>query len=435
MTAEPYSVLIIEDNKTDAMILNKIITKHALAKVQVVSDGLEGLTECFRLRPDTLILDLELPGIRGEEICRLIRSSSTLRDLPILVVSELPDAKRREMEMLRLGADHYMEKPFVEVDFVAALRNLLHQCEDSTVIESSDALPLDDLQDPLADTEESLGRHEPADSIQTFQGYHLLDVLGAGGMGTVYRAQQIKLMRTVALKVLLEHFTQDHQVRRRFQREALIMAQVNHNNIVQVYDVGNTEYTSYFAMEYVDGPSLHAMIIEESLNWPMVARVVGEVCDAVAYLHSQGIIHRDIKPSNILINGNGVAKMTDFGISRAKLPVDISQVEDTTNEYAILGTMNYMAPELLYGGAATELTDQFAMGRTFWRLLVGMDAFDLDKPLHAYRPDLPIELSKAIGRCMDPAPDRRYPSIAAAKEAILAEIEVAQHLAPVYRES
>ncbi len=471
-------VLIVEDNPDAAMLASLLVERTGLARSEVIADGLDALSSCFRNPPDALVLDLDLPSLRGEEILRMVRTSPERRDLPVIVMSSLPEAKRRELELLHLGADAYMDKPLLEATFLQTLTALL---ERSTPPPDSTPEPIPNLQAPESPRPRSSSSQEfisslleqemsrepdstpagdnpptaaesgstssaseniPTETVHEsaarkrepprwpsrkpatkgdflhdeYSGYKILGVIGSGGMGTVYRAEQVHLHRIVALKILLDNYYESVEMRERFHREALIMARVNHPNIVQVFETGRTEFSSFFSMEYVDGGSLADRIRTSNLNWEECPNIIRQTCNAVAYLHSQGIIHRDIKPSNILLSQQGLVKVTDFGISQARLGADREQF---TLVPQFMGTPDYMAPELQRLSEASEKTDLYALGMTFWRMFAGHGARPLGKPLHKIHPEIPHELSDVIAHCIELDPANRFPTVREARDAIL----------------
>jgi len=453
-------VLIIEDNPDVALYASMLIESSGLAVPTILHDGLEGLVACFKDPPDALVLDLDLPSMNGDDILRFLRTSNDLPHLPILIISALPEGKRRELQLLKMGADAYMEKPILERTFLDTLHRLLSRQEtipgivlhDSTASPPSQAFIQAVLQRELEDEGPVVVQEEsPQPSVEdreilevptgpaatptpvkrvpdtasdvdeknmdeAFEGYQLLRIIGSGGMGTVYKAEQLSLRRIVALKVLLENLQRKTHVRERFEREALIMAQINHPNIVQVYETGSTDHTSYFAMEYVDGASLGRRIRKGSLEWVECLEVVRQTCNGIAYLHSRGIFHRDIKPSNILISRWGPVKITDFGISRARLQSDRREF---TQVLQFMGTPEYMAPELTDPGRTGERSDLYSLGMTFWRMFAGPDIRVAGTPLHDIHPEIPRALSIAISRCIHPEPSRRFATVTEARDAIL----------------
>jgi len=403
MTQVLKRIYIIDDDPGISHYLSILLKETGWAEPQVFNDPFHGLEACLKSPPDCLVLDLELPHLRGEEICRILRSSSQRRffHIPIIIISHLPDARRREMEMLELGADAYFEKPFDGDLFLNKI--LIH----TTLIETEDtgkraSAPLD------------------ASSSQTkhiyFHGYEILEKIGGGGMGTVYKARQKSLDRMVALKVLSPQMRGDPSLYMRFEREAKVLAQINHPHIVQIYDVGLSTYAPYFVMEFVEGTNLYRKIREKTLTIPDCLGIIKQTSDALIYLHSRSIIHRDFKPSNILISLDGAAKLTDFGVCRVRLPRDIAEL---TKVSTIMGTPSYIAPEMIKGESASESSDQFSFGMTVLNML-STKPFELsENSLKFLRQDLPGNLAPILEKCLRESPQDRFPSIREARDAVL----------------
>ena len=185
--------------------------------------------------------------------------------------------------------------------------------------------------------------------------YELKRLIAAGGMATVWLAEDEKLERPVAVKVLSETLTADPAYRARFEREAQVAAGMLHPNLVKVYDYAAGGPRPYLVMEYVDGPTLAALVSED----PAVLeprRLAAELLGALDHIHSAGVVHRDVKPSNVLIDRDGCAKLTDFGIAR---PSDATQLTQTGH---VIGTLSYMAPEVKEGQEATRRSDLYSLG-------------------------------------------------------------------------
>ncbi len=424
MSSGKYLIYIIEDDPDFGFYLERLISQAELGHPRLIDDGLKGLRACLEEPPDLVVLDLDLPSLRGEEICRLLRSSVRHEAIPIVICSEMPQAQRREMELLGMGANVYVEKPFVEEGFLQNIGELLANLTTPTRNQSMNTLSatLNEAPrgEPIAEpfprgltTDAASETEEPP----IFAGYQMLGVLGAGAMGTVYKATQINLGRPAALKVLLRSFGDTEEVIDRFRREAMIMAQLNHPNIIHVYDTGSTGYTFYIAMEYVPGGTLLDRIGKGDLTWPEQVSIMKQALNAMIYLHDKGIIHRDIKPGNILMADQGIIKLADFGISRAHLPMDHEQF---TQRNMLLGTPAYMAPELNMGMTASALTDQFALGRTFLHMFEKKKPNIPRIPLRQLKPNLPVALSDALERCMYIDPNGRFPTLREAQAAILA---------------
>jgi CheY-like chemotaxis protein/tRNA A-37 threonylcarbamoyl transferase component Bud32 len=405
-------IVIIEDNPVDSRILDLFLSRRGYDVIEVHRSGLEGLNACLLAPPKAVLLDLVLPQLRGEEVCRLLRATDRTCKVPILIVSEVSEAMQKENELLGMGADAYLSKPFSEEALDEALKRAIAAHHQTT----------GDLVDTRAATRDitaprTVSNSDPASDAALYSGYRLMEVLGAGGMGTVYRAVQVSLDRLVALKVLKDYHMQDARIAQRFDREARIMARINHPSIVQVFDFGRTKYHYYISMELVEGGSLLAWQKEGRLGWPVIRNLVNEICEALAHLHDRKIFHRDIKPSNILMTEQGHAKLADFGITAAELPED--RVSGFEEERFVVGTRFFIAPEMRSQNSGTHAADQFALGMTLWQLLTGKAPRETPPPLIEVVPQMPKGLSDVIDRALDPDPNHRYPSMLHFRDAFL----------------
>ncbi len=254
-----------------------------------------------------------------------------------------------------------------------------------------------------------------------FGRYVLLEEIGRGGMGVVYRARQKDLDRQVAIKMILaSHLASTQQVER-FYAEARTAAKVHHPNIVVIHEVGQCHGQHYFAMEYVPGPNLTRLLRGGPLTPEAAARHVLIVARAVEHLHSLGMVHRDLKPSNILLDDAGTPYVTDFGLAKM-----LGSERDATNTGAIVGTPSYMAPEQAAGRAAEvgPLSDVYSLGAILYELMVGDPPYHSDNPLETLvrviegepprpstaRPGLPPALEAICLKCLEKDPTDRYAS-------------------------
>ena len=200
--------------------------------------------------------------------------------------------------------------------------------------------------------------------------------LGRGGMGEVYLAHDIALDRTVALKVLRSHLVDDEQLVERFHREARASAKLNHPNIVRIHSVGVEDGVPFFAMEWIEGDPLDAILKEQGpLPWQRAMNIAGQVASALESAHAQGVIHRDIKPANILIDKSGRAHVTDFGVAKV-----MNARTQLTTEGTFIGTPQYMSPEQCGVGEISPASDLFSLGATAYEMLSGLLPFDGDTP-------------------------------------------------------
>ncbi|HEY8182316.1 MAG TPA: protein kinase [Thermoanaerobaculia bacterium] len=253
--------------------------------------------------------------------------------------------------------------------------------------------------------------------------YRILRPIGSGGMGEVYLAEDPKLQRNVALKILSEP---DEKAKRRFVREAITASQISHPNVAVVYEAGEADDgTAFIAMQYVEGETLRDRLRRGPMAIPEIVRILTEVADALEDAHRRGIVHRDIKPGNIMIDARGHAKVLDFGIAKV---LDIGQVvtPDQATETAqtaagtFVGTLQYVSPEQATGGALDQRSDIFSLGIVLYEMLMGSNPFAAnsfietvrrirEQPLPPIvRGDCPPQLKRITARCVEKDPERRY---------------------------
>jgi serine/threonine protein kinase len=252
-----------------------------------------------------------------------------------------------------------------------------------------------------------------------FADFQILELEGRGGMGAVYRAHQQSLDRTVAIKVLPESLAGTPEVKERFQREARALAQLNHPNIVTIYEFGQAGDHLFFVMEYIRGRNLSSLISSGELSASESIRLVSEICDALAFAHERGIIHRDIKPDNILIDERGKVSVADFGL--AKLLEDGADPKyDLTMSQQALGTLFYMAPEQKSPSSGIDhRCDIYSLGVVFYEMLTGeIPAGHFSPPSKLVPVDPAID--SVVQRALKPRPEARYQSVAEFRAELLA---------------
>lgn len=241
---------------------------------------------------------------------------------------------------------------------------------------------------------------------ELFPALQVLELLGAGGMGAVYKAKQEGLDRIVALKILPEEFDHDAKFSLRFTREARTLAKLNHPNIVSVYEFGNVHGMFFFLMEFVDGPTLRNVVQAGELAPQQSLAIIPQLCDALQYAHDNGVIHRDIKPENILLTREGVVKIVDFGLSR--ILGTANQTSDLTGTHQVMGTPRYMAPEQFEGVQHVDhRADIYSLGVVFYELLTG------ELPLGRFAAPskkvlIDVRLDEVVLRTLEKEPRHRY---------------------------
>jgi len=250
--------------------------------------------------------------------------------------------------------------------------------------------------------------------------YKILDRLGEGGMGVVYRAEDTKLKRTVALKFIITQVLRKEEEKTRFVREAQAAASLNHPNINTIYEIDEVEDRTFIAMEYVDGQTLKEKIKSGPLKLEEVLEIGMQVADGLREAHEKGIVHRDIKSSNIMVTENGQAKIMDFGLAKLVGGTKI------TKTATVMGTVAYMSPEQAYGESMDFHTDMWSFGVVFYEMLTGQLPFAREynqlvlysilnenpQPITSLRSGVPLELERIINKCLEKDPTERFQSAA-----------------------
>jgi serine/threonine protein kinase len=271
--------------------------------------------------------------------------------------------------------------------------------------------------------------------------YRLIEKIGSGGMGEIYKAQDSRLNRFVAIKVLTAAKSGDADRRRRFIQEAQAASALNHPNIITIHDIIAEPDTDYLVMEFVAGMTLLDLIPSGGLRVPQVLRYGCQMADALSAAHAAGIIHRDFKPGNVMITSSGLVKVLDFGLAKLTDRSPASQFEAAatvshmplTVEGSIMGTVSYMSPEQAEGKRVDARSDIFSFGAVVYEMVTGFRAFRGDssvstlsavlrddvRPISETAPDVPWELEQIIGRCLYKSPDNRFQSMKEVEQALI----------------
>jgi eukaryotic-like serine/threonine-protein kinase len=241
--------------------------------------------------------------------------------------------------------------------------------------------------------------------------YEILQVLGEGGMGTVYKAKDRELDRSVALKTIRPELASNPAIIKRFKQELILARQVTHRNVVRIYDLGEAEGVKFITMEYIEGRDLTSLLREKGKLAPKeAAEIMEQVCRALEAAHMEGVVHRDLKPQNIMIDAHGKVAVMDFGIARST-----EAAEAMTYTGAIIGTPQYMSPEQAKGEKLDARSDLFSFGIVFYEMLTGNSPFKADtvmsslfkrtteaaRPAIELVPEIPRGLSEMVSKCLD----------------------------------
>jgi predicted ATPase len=259
--------------------------------------------------------------------------------------------------------------------------------------------------------------------------YEIVAPLGAGGMGEVYRARDMRLDRGVAIKILPAALATDSNRLSRFEQEARSASALNHPNIVTIYELGQDASTHFIAMELVEGSTLRDLLVSGVLSIRRSIEIAAQVAEGLAKAHEAGIAHRDLKPENLMVSNDGFVKILDFGLAKLTFPSGVGPDKYTTLGFetqpgTLLGTLEYMSPEQAVGGQMDFRSDQFSFGLVLYEMVTGRRAFQRGSaaetlvailreqvdPVRVRTPNAPAPLCWAIERCLAKEPDQRYAS-------------------------
>jgi serine/threonine-protein kinase len=261
-----------------------------------------------------------------------------------------------------------------------------------------------------------IGRFQRSPLTSTIGRYRIIEKVGQGGMGVVYRAHDTLLERVVALKIISTSIEDNPDLRERFFREARAAGQLSHRNIITIHDLGEHEGQPFLSMEFLNGEDLqHRLARQEAMSLRRKLEIASEICDGLSYAHRRGLVHRDVKPANIFITDDGVVKLLDFGLARMV-------TSELTRSNMMMGTLNYMSPEQVRGERTDHRADIFSFGVVLYEMLSGRKAFqgdsfattlykilqDVPEPLHNIDSTIPEEVVWLVEKALAKPKDERY---------------------------
>src|SRR5689334_18233712 len=210
--------------------------------------------------------------------------------------------------------------------------------------------------------------------------YEILERIGSGGMGQVYRARDTRLGREVALKTVSMDAATEREAVLRFEQEARSASALNHTNIVTIYEFGNADDTHYIAMELLPGQTIREILNAGPIPFRKVVNIAAQIADALAKAHESGIVHRDLKPANLMVTADGISKILDFGLAKLNPETSVSadtstRITTITSRTQIMGTVGYMSPEQANGSFTDYRSDQFSFAAVLYEMVTGAPAF------------------------------------------------------------
>jgi serine/threonine protein kinase/DNA-binding NarL/FixJ family response regulator/tetratricopeptide (TPR) repeat protein len=361
-------VLLIEKDPETISVISTFLSEIPECRLRNSTSYADALLAILEKPPNLILFTDGLPGRNSLEVFASIRNKYP----SIYLLVTLPEVNRDlSEEYKKAGAADCIIK---DKNYLATLevhvKKTLIQILSASASEKTPLLSAEesDSSDPLTSMLSAL---EPGDKILH---YEIIDAIGEGGMGEVYKAQDLKLRRTVAIKVLPLTVSNDAKARRRFVREAQSASRLNHSGIVTIHAIEEIDDVQFIVMEYLEGQSLRAVLEQGPLELNRLIRIGSQIAEALEAAHSAGLIHRDIKPANIMITSQDKVKILDFGLAKAISEIN---VEDAllTAAGAVVGTVHYMSPEQTRGETLDAQTDLFSLGSVLYYAATGSMPF------------------------------------------------------------
>lgn len=388
-------VIIAEDNLAILNVLAKNLESLGLEVFKATNgeEALEILSSKDNI--DLILSDVMMPKMDGLKLCKIVKENENWSFIPFILLTAHGD-NESHIEAMDSGADDFLKKPIKMPVLKARIKNFLKR-QENIKKKISESAKINEVY---------------------LDGFELLERIGVGTYGSVYRAIQSELEREVAIKIIHPQYSQDEKVLKRFLREGQAMCSVRHPGAAAVYSLHVSEGRPYIVMEYLGGGCLFKKLKDQNtLPYKEAIEIVKQVCATLDTLHSKDIIHRDIKPGNILFDSENRAVLADFGISL------IGQTDRLTQEGTLIGTLPYMAPEQIEEhGIIDGQTDLYSLGIVFYEMLIGDIPFyspstqtifymilnDMPEKVSDKNPSLPSELDDIINKMLAKDKKDRY---------------------------
>jgi DNA-binding NarL/FixJ family response regulator len=418
VTRERIGIIIADDHALIRSGLRRVLEFQTdLSVLGEAADVEEALALTERHQPRIVVLDLNMPGTPTLAAIPRFLEAAPGSAVVVLTMEAEPGFARTA---LSAGARGYVLKDAAEAELVDAVRSVL---AGGTYLDPSLGARLASMTMDLTGPHPGLSHGEPNLAVGTdFAGHRIDGFLGQGGMGLVFRATDLILGRTVALKVISPQAVGNPVFRARFERECRVAAAIDHPHVVQIYHAGQVDGLLYLTMRYVDGTDLRRLLRRETrLDSARAVSITAQIAGALDEAHALGLVHRDVKPANVLLaqrSGGDHAYLTDFGITRRADDAHLTRTGVT------LGSVDYMAPEQAHGVDVDARADIYSLACVLFQMLTGSVVFDRDTDLerlwaHVHdppsrlrtlNPDLPAGLQNVLDRGLAKNPGDRQPS-------------------------
>lgn len=428
-----FDVLVVDDEQDIRTYLQTILQEEGLT-VRCVPNATEALNLIRLEKPQLIVLDLMMPEMQGDELCRIIKGDPTLKDIVVFILTSKGDLETK-LACFSSGAEEYLVKPIDSRELTARVGRfirLIDELKMPTALPSSEVISKTKV---AADGATSPPKSDPdvpslalSDySFLNFQSsygvYRVESLVGKGGMGQVFKAKDEQLDRHVAVKVLAAKLSRSPEFVERFRREAKVLASINHPGIASIYSFSEQKGEHYFAMQWCSGGSVSDLIRKKGKVEPMTGvDIIYQCAQALNAASKKGIVHRDIKPSNLMFDENQLIKIVDFGLAYAE---QIST--NLTQGGEFLGTPSYMAPEQAKSPSVDHRADIYSLGITFYHMLYSKLPFQATSPIemvikHTSHPfpeydsqdgKLPKSVYRIIEKMTQKDPSKRYQDYAA----------------------